>query len=147
MKKFVSKKWRHLVRLQFWSILYFETLAVGIVLLAIDWMYDDHLPSMLNSFDFPYFGFIMTAIGLYSFISIFKSINLFSILANASIWMYITLACIEDLTNPIRLIPGLSIVLGVVSLCLCIRITAESKLLDLNHEKKRKRERDNGELD
>ena len=140
--------WEHLFRLQFWSILFLETTVVGIVLVYVDYLYDNHLiPYMLVSLSFPFFGMFMIAGGIYSIIKLFIRIDLISILINAAIWVYIAIACLIDMIQSANLgHQGFTAILFVLSVALCIRILGNAYYLDLHKEKKISQERDNGEL-
>ena len=140
--------WEHLFRLQFWSILFLETTIIGIVLVYIDYLYDNHfIPYMLVSLSFPFFGLFMIAGGIYSIIRLFTRIDLFSILINAAIWMYIAITCLIDMIQSAYLgHQGFTAILFVLSVALCIRILGNAYYLDLHKEKKISQERDNGEL-
>lgn len=140
--------WEHLFRLQFWSILFLETTVVGIVLVYVDYLYDNHLiPYMLVSLSFPFFGMFMIAGGVYSIIKLFIRIDLISILINAAIWVYIAIACLIDMIQSANLgHQGFTAILFVLSVALCIRILGNAYYLDLHKEKKISQERDNGEL-
>ena len=140
--------WEHLFRLQFWSILFLETTVVGIVLVYVDYLYDNHLiPYMLVSLSFPFFGMFMIAGGVYSIIKLFIRIDLISILINAAIWVYIAIACLIDMVQSANLgHQGFTAILFVLSVALCIRILGNAYYLDLHKEKKISQERDNGEL-
>lgn len=140
--------WRHLFRLQFWSILFLETTIVGFVLVYIDYLYDDNfIPYMFLSLSFPFFGLFMIAGGFYSIIRLFIRIDLFSILFNAAIWIYIATTCLIDMIQSSRLgHQGFTAILFVLSVALCIRILGNAYSLDLHKEKKISQERDNGEL-
>ena len=141
--------WEHLFRLQFWSILFLETIIIGIVLVYIDYLYDNHfIPYMLVSLSFPFFGLFMIAGGIYSIIRLFIRIDLFSILINAAIWMYIAAACLIDMIQSEHVgYQGFTAILFVLSIALCIRILGNAYYLDLHKEKKISQERDNGELE
>ena len=141
--------WEHLFRLQFWSILFLETTIIGIVLVYIDYLYDDHfIPYMLVSLSFPFFGLFMIVGGIYSSIRLFIRIDLFSILINAAIWMYIAAACLIDMIQSEYLgHQGFTAILFVLSIALCIRILGNAYYLDLHKEKRISQERDNGELE
>lgn len=140
--------WEHLFRLQFWSILFLETTIIGIVLVYIDYLYDNSfIQYMLVSLSFPFFGLFMIAGGIYSIIRLFTRIDLFSILINAAIWMYIAAACLIDMIqSEILGHQGFTAILFVLSIALCIRILGNAYYLDLHKEKKFSQERDNGEL-
>ena len=140
--------WEHLFRLQFWSILFLETTIIGIVLVYIDYLYDNSfIPYMLVSLSFPFFGLFMIVGGIYSIIRLFIRIDLFSILINAAIWMYIAAACLIDMIQSEHLgHQGFTAILFVLSIALCIRILGNAYYLDLHKEKKFSQERDNGEL-
>ena len=140
--------WEHLFRLRFWSILFLETTIIGIVLVYIDYLYDNQfIPYMLVSLSFPFFGLFMIAGGIYSIIRLFIRIDLFSILINAAIWMYIAAACLIDMIQSENLgHQGFTAILFVLSIALCIRILGNAYYLDLHKENKFSQERDNGEL-
>lgn len=137
--------WEHLFRLQFWSILFLETTIIGIVLVYIDYLYDKHfIPYMLVSLSFPFFGLFMIAGGVYSLIRLFTSIDLYCILINAAIWMYIAAACLIELYQSAHIgHQGFTAILFILSIALCIRILGNAYYLDLHKEKKISQERDN----
>ena len=137
--------WEHLFRLQFWSILFLETTVIGIVLVYIDYLYDNNfIPYMLVSLSFPFFGLFMIVSGIYSMIRLFTRIDLYSILINAAIWMYIAAACLIDMIQSENLgHQGFTAILFVLSIALCIRILGNAYYLDLHKEKKISLECDN----
>lgn len=139
----------HLLRLEFWSILFFETTIVGLVLLYIDYIYDDQIvPFMLWSLNFPYFGLIMLIGGIYSIIRLFIRIDLASVIINAIIWIYVAVASIVQLiSSSTRYDLAFNSILLVLSLALSIRILANSYYLDLYKEKINSKERNNGQVD
>lgn len=140
--------WEHLFRLQFWSILFLETTIIGIVLVYVDYLYDNpFIPYMLVSLSFPFFGLLMIAGGVYSIIRLFTRIDLLSILINAAIWIYIAAACLIDMIQSAHIgHQGFTAILSILSIALCIRILGNAYYLDLHKEKKISQERDNGEL-
>lgn len=140
--------WGHLFRLQFWSILFLETTIIGVVLVYLDYLYDNQfMPYMLVSLSFPFFGMLMIASGIYSLIRLFIRIDLISILINAAIWMYIAGTCLNEMIQSAYLgHQGFTAILFVLSVALCIRILGNAYYLDLHKEKKISQERDNGEL-
>ena len=137
--------WEHLFRLQFWSILFLETTIIGIVLVYIDYLYDNHfIPYMLVSLSFPFFGLFMIAGGVYSLIRLFTNIDLYCILINAAIWMYIAAASLIDMIQSAHIgHQGFTDILFILSIALCIRILGNAYYLDLHKEKKISQERDN----
>lgn len=138
----------HLFRLQFWSILFLETTIVGIVLLYVDYLYDKpFIPYLLVSLSFPFFGLVMIVGGVYSLIRLFTRIDLYCILINAAIWMYIAAACLIDMIQSANIgHQGFTDILFILSIALCIRILGNAYYLDLHKEKKISQESDNGEL-
>ncbi len=144
----LKKVLEHLFRLQFWSILFLETTIIGIVLVYIDYLYDNQFISyLLVSLSFPFFGMFMIASGIYSLIRLFIRIDLISILINAAIWMYIAGTCLNEMIQSAYLgHQGFTAILFVLSVALCIRILGNAYYLDLYKEKKISQERDNGEL-
>ena len=145
----IKSMFYHLLRLEFWSILFFETTIVGLVLLYIDYMYDDQIvPFMLWSLNFPYFGLIMLIGGIYSIIRLFIRIDLASVIINAIIWIYVAVASIVQLiTSSTRYDLAFNSILLVLSLALSIRILANSYYLDLYKEKINSKEISNGQVD
>lgn len=137
MRNPLKRIWHRLYRLQFWALLYVQTILVGCVLLGIDYFYDGHIPQLLNTLDFPYFGLIMIVVGCYALMRLtFFRIDMVSILGSAAIWMYICLSTIQDLMDPHRPLLGLSAALGVMALMLCLRILGEASKLDLRKEQR-----------
>lgn len=122
-----------LKKYQFWLITSIETIATAISLIAIDYWYDYHIPRILDSFSFPYFGFIMLGIGLYSFFLIFTKINIVAIVGNSLVWSYVSVSTMIDLFNPQRPMLGLTLVLAIVSLIVCVRIIANAYLFSVEN--------------
>ena len=129
-------------RLQFWTILFLETIIVGGILIYVDFFYDDSLiPGMFITLNFPYFGVIMLLGGIYSLIRLFIRIDLASIIINAVLWVYVSIACVLHLIGPFNKY-GVEFtwILLVLSLTLCIRILTNAYYLDLSKEKKNSKE-------
>ena len=126
----------HLFRLQFWTILFLETIIVGGVLIYVDYVYDDDtIPSMLITLHFPFFGVLMLIGGIYSMYRLFTKIDLISVLVNAAIWRYVAVACgIQLLDTTIVYDQGFNSILLVLSAALCIRIICNAYYLDLHKE-------------
>lgn len=108
-------------RLQFWTILFLETIIVGGILIYVDFFYDDSLiPGMFITLNFPFFGVIMLLGGIYSLIRLFIRIDLASIIINAVLWVYVSIACVLHLIGPVNkyganLLDSISVVFS--SLC------------------------------
>lgn len=132
----------NLIRLQFWAILFLETSIVGGILIYEDFIYEDNLiPGMLITLNFPFFGVIMFLGGIYSIIRLFTRIDLVSIIINAVLWVYVAIACVVQLMDPtIKYGTGITCILLVLSLALCIRILGNAYYLDLSKEKKNSKE-------
>lgn len=125
-------------RLQFWTILFLETIIVGGILIYVDFFYEDNLiPGMFITLHFPFFGVLMLLGGIYSLIRLFIGIDLASIIINAILWAYVSIACVLHLMEPINKY-GVEFtwILLVLSLSLCIRILTNACYLDLSKEKK-----------
>ena len=129
-------------RLQFWTILFLETIIVGGILIYVDFFYEDSLiPSMFITLNFPFFGVIMLLGGIYSLIRLFIGIDLASIILNAVLWGYVSIACMIHLMDPINKYgAGFAWILLVLSLALCVRILTNACYLDLSKEKKNSKE-------
>lgn len=132
----------NLIRLQFWAILFLETSIVGGILIYEDFIYEDNLiPGMLITLNFPFFGVIMFLGGIYSIIRLFTRIDLVSIIINAVLWVYVAITCVVQLMDPtIKYGTGITCILLVLSLALCIRILGNAYYLDLSKEKKNSKE-------
>ena len=90
-------------RLQFWTILFLETIIVGGILIYVDFFYEDSLiPGMFITLNFPFFGVIMLLGGIYSLIRLFIRIDLASIIINAVLWVYVSIACVLNLMDPVN---------------------------------------------
>ena len=128
----------NLFRLQFWTILFLETSIVGGMLIYVDFFYDDSLiPGMFITLNFPFFGVIMLLGGIYSLIRLFIRIDLASIIINAVLWVYVSIACVVQLTVPVNKYGAeFTWILLVLSLTLCVRILTNAYYLDLSKEKK-----------
>ncbi len=129
-------------RLQFWTILFLETIIVGGILIYVDYFYDDSLiPGMFITLNFPFFGVIMLLGGIYSLIRLFIRINLASIIINAVLWVYVSIACVLHLMGPVNKYGAeFTWILLVLSLALCVRIITNAYYLDLSKEKKNSKE-------
>lgn len=129
-------------RLQFWTILFLETIIVGGILIYVDFLYEDSLiPGMFITLNFPFFGVIMLLGGIYSFIRLFIRIDLASIIINAVLWAYVSIACVLYLMSPVNKYGAeFTWILLVLSLTLCIRIVTNAYYLDLSKEKKNSKE-------
>ena len=129
-------------RLQFWSILFLETIIVGGILIYVDFFCEDSLiPGMFITLNFPFFGVIMLLGGIYSLIRLFIRIDLASIIINAVLWGYVSIACMLHLMDPINKYGAeFAWILLVLSLSLCIRILTNAYYLDLSKEKKNSKE-------
>ena len=129
-------------RLQFWTILFLETIIVGGILIYVDFFYDDSLiPGMFITLNFPYFGVIMLLGGIYSLIRLFIRIDLASIIINAVLWVYVSIACVLHLMGPVNKYgTEFAWILLVLSLALCVRIITNAYYLDLSKEKKNSKE-------
>ena len=142
----MSDKLKNLVhnffRLQFWTILFLETSIVGGILIYEDFIYDDSLiPGMLITLNFPFFGLIMLVGGIYSIIRLFTRIDLASVIINAALWVYVSIACVIQLMDTTtRYGTGITCTLLVLSLTLCVRIIINAYYLDLSKEKKNSKE-------
>ena len=125
-------------RLQFWTILFLETIIVGGILIYVDFFYEDSLiPSMFITLNFPFFGVIMLLGGIYSLIHLFIRIDLASIIINAVLWFYVSIACLLHLMDPINKYGDEFVwILLVLSLALCVRILTNAYYLDLKKKKK-----------
>ena len=125
-------------RLRFWTIIFLETIIVGGILIYVDFFYDDSLlPGMFITLNFPFFGVIMLLGGIYSLIRLFIGIDLASIIINAVLWGYVSIACMLYLTDPINKYGDEFVwILLVLSLSLCVRILTNAYYLDLSKEKK-----------
>ena len=132
----------NLIRLQFWTILFLETSIVGGILIYEDFIYDDSLiPGMLITLNFPFFGLIMLVGGIYSIIRLFTRIDLASVIINAILWVYVSIACVIQLMDiTTRYGTGITYTLLVLSVTLCIRILSNAYYLDLSKEKKNSKE-------
>ena len=132
----------NLFRLQFWTILFLETIIVGVILIYVDFFYDDSLiPGMFITLNFPYFGVIMLLGGIYSFIRLFIRIDLASIIINAVLWGYVSIACMLHLMDPVNKNgTEFAWILLTLSLALCVRIITNACYLDLSKEKKNSKE-------
>lgn len=129
-------------RLQFWTILFLETIIVGGILIYVDFFYEDSLiPGMFITLNFPFFGVIMLLGGIYSIIRLFIRIDLASIIINAVLWVYVSIACVLHLVDPVNKYGAeFTWILLVLSLSLCIRILTNAYYLDLSKEKKNSKE-------
>ena len=129
-------------RLQFWTILFLETTIVGGILIYVDFFYEDSLtPGMFITLKFPFFGVIMLLGGIYSLIRLFIRIDLASIIINASLWVYVSIACVSHLMVPVNKYGAeFTWILLVLSLTLCVRILTNAYYLDLSKEKKNSKE-------
>ena len=129
-------------RLQFWTILFLETIIVGGILIYVDFFYEDSLiPGMFITLNFPFFGIIMLLGGIYSLIRLFIRIDLASIIINAVLWGYVSITCMLHLMDPINKYgTEFTWILLVLSLSLCIRILTNAYYLDLSKEKKNSKE-------
>lgn len=129
-------------RLQFWTILFLETIIVGGILIYVDFFYEDSLiPGMFITLNFPFFGVIMLLGGIYSIIRLFIRIDLASIIINAVLWVYVSIACVLHLMSPVNKYGAeFTWILLVLSLALCIRILTNAYYLDLSKEKKNSKE-------
>ena len=129
-------------RLQFWTILFLETIIVGGILIYLDFVYKDRLiPVMFITLKFPFFGVIMLLGGIYSLIRLFIRINLASIIINAVLWVYVSIACVLNLMDPVNKYGAeFTWILLVLSLTLCVRILINAYYLDLSKEKKNSKE-------
>ena len=129
-------------RLQFWIILFLETIIVGGILIYVDFFYEDSLiPGMLITLNFPFFGVIMILGGIYSLIRLFIRIDLASIIINAVLWVYVSIACVLHLMGPVNKYgTEFTWILLVLSLTLCARILTNAYYLDLSKEKKNSKE-------
>lgn len=112
---------------RFWLFVYLDTLAIGIALICFDFIYDDRLPYLMQSFLPPYLGFIMLAAGIFSMIEIlFKGPTKFSIVVHSMIWSFICVGSILDLVTPDHTYTGTSLILGILSLLFSIKILVEA---------------------
>ena len=129
-------------RLQFWTILFLETIIVGGILIYLDFFYKDSLiTDMFITLNFPFFGVIMLLGGIYSLIRLFIRINLASIIINAVLWVYVSIACVLNLMDPVNKYGAeFTWILLVLSLALCARIIINAYYLDLSKEKKNSKE-------
>lgn len=128
-------------RLQFWTILFLETIIVGGILIYVDFFHDDSLtPGMFITLNFPFFGVIMLLGGIYSLIRLFIRIDLASIIINAVLWVYVSIACVLYLMGPVKYGAEFVWILLVLSLSLCVRIITNACYLDLSKEKKNSKE-------
>ena len=129
-------------RLQFWTILFLETIIVGGILIYLDFFYKDSLiPGMFITLNFPFFGVIMLLGGIYSLIRLFIRIDLASIIINAVLWVYVSIACVLNLMDPVNKYGAeFTWILLVLSLTLCVRIIINAYYLDLSKEKKNSKE-------
>ena len=129
-------------RLQFWTILFLETIIVGVILIYVDYFYEDSLiPDMFITLNFPFFGIIMLLGGIYSLIHLFIRIDLSSVIINAVIWVYVSIACVLHLMDPTNKHGAeFAWILLVLSLALCVRILTNACYLDLSKEKKNSKE-------
>ena len=129
-------------RLQFWTILFLETIIVGGILIHVDYFYEDSLiPGMFITLNFPFFGVIMLLGGIYSLIRLFIRIDLASIIINAVLWAYVSIACVVHLMDPVNKYGAeFAWILLVLSLTLCVRIIINAYYLDLSKEKKNSKE-------
>ena len=132
----------NLSRLQFWVILFLETSIVGSILIYVDFFYEDSLiPGMFITLNFPFFGIIMLLGGIYSIIRLFIRIDLASIIINAVLWVYVSIACVLHLMDPVNKYGAeFTWILLVLSLALCVRIITNAYYLDLSKEKKNSKE-------
>ena len=129
-------------RLQFWTILFLETIIVGGILIYVDFFYDNSLiPAMFITLKLPFFGLIMLLGGIYSLIRLIIGIDLASIIINAVLWAYVSIACVLYLMGPVNKY-GVEFtwILLVLSLALCYRIITNACYLDLSKEKKNSKE-------
>ena len=125
-------------RLQFWTILFLETIIVGGILIYVDFFHDDSLiPGMFITLNFPFFGVIMLLGGIYSLIRLFIRIDLASIIINAVLWVYVSIACVLYLMGPVKYGAEFAWILLVLSSSLCVRIITNACYLDLSKEKKK----------
>ena len=133
-------------RLRFWTILFLETIIVGGILIYVDFFYKDSLiPGMFITLNFPFFGVIMLLGGIYSLIRLFIRIDLASVIINAVLWGYVSIACILHLMDPINKYGAeFAWILLVLSVSLCIRIITNAYYLDLSKEKNSKELLDEG---
>ena len=132
----------NLFRLRFWTIIFLETIIVGGILIYVDFFYEDSLiPGMFITLNFPFFGVIMILGGIYSLIRLFIGIDLASIIINAIMWGYVSIACMLHLMDPINKYGDeFTWILLVLSLALCVRILINACYLDLSKEKKNSKE-------
>ena len=129
-------------RLKFWTILFLETIIVGGILIYVDYFYEDSLvPGMFITLNFPFFGIIMLLGGIYSLIRLFIRIDLASVIINAVLWGYVSIACVLQLMEPVNKYGAEFVwILLVLSLALCDRIITNAYYLDLSKEKKNSKE-------
>ena len=129
-------------RLQFWTILFLESIIVGGILIYVDFCYDDSLiPAMFITLNLPFFGVIMLLGGIYSLIRLFIGIDLASIIINAIMWGYVSIACMLHLMGPVNKYGDEFVwILLLLSLTLCVRIITNAYYLDLSKEKKNSKE-------
>ena len=129
-------------RLQFWTILFLESIIVGGILIYVDFCYDDSLiPAMFITLNLPFFGVIMLLGGIYSLIRLFIGIDLASIIINAIMWGYVSIACTLHLMGPVNKYGDEFVwILLLLSLTLCVRIITNAYYLDLSKEKKNSKE-------
>ena len=93
---------------------------------------------MFITLHFPFFGVFMLLGGIYSFIRLFIRIDLASIIINAVLWVYVSIACVLHLMDPINKYGDeFAWILLVLSLTLCVRIIINAYYLDLSKEKKK----------
>lgn len=120
------------IQMQTWTILFLETSLVGVALVYLDIVYHDKdsIPNLLSTTNFPFFGFLMIAVGVYSMIQMFWRINMIVIVSNAVLWMYIAATCTMDVLDPTTPIYGFTLIMTIISLMICLRILAASYLLD-----------------
>lgn len=118
---------KKLFKYRFWLFVYLDTLAIGIALIGFDFIYDDRLPYLMQSFLPPYLGFIMLTTGIFSIIEIlFKRLTKFSIVVHSMIWSFICVGSILDLVTTGHTYTGASLILGILSLILSIKILVEA---------------------
>ena len=129
-------------RVKFWTSLFLETIIVGGILIYVDFFYDNSLiPAMFITLKLPFFGLIMLLGGIYSLIRLIIGIDLASIIINAVLWAYVSIACVLHLMGPVNKY-GVEFtwILLVLSLALCYRIITNACYLDLSKEKKNSKE-------
>ena len=126
----------------FWTILFLENNIVGGILIYVDFFYANSLiPGMFITLNFPFFGIIMLLGGIYSLIRLFIRIDLASVIINAVLWVYVSIACVLHLMGTVNKYGAeFAWILLVLSLSLCVRIITNAYYLDLSKEKKNSKE-------